>query len=171
MAKAIKGMMTDRPEAAAAELVAELRRQSRTLALAESCTGGWAAKCITDVAGGSAVFECGLVTYSNASKMALLGVPGELLEAHGAVSREVVEAMARGALDASGADLAGAVSGIAGPGGGTPAKPVGTVWFGWAARGGECRSRMVRLDGGRDAVRRQSVVTLLRGLLDLSRAT
>jgi PncC family amidohydrolase len=155
-------------EAVAGQLVTQLAEASLTLALAESCTGGWAAKHITDVPGSSAIFECGLVTYSNASKMALLGVPEALLEADGAVSQSVVEAMAKGALAASGADLAGAVSGIAGPGGGSPEKPVGTVWFGWASRTGVCRSRRILFDGDRDRVRLQSVEALLQGLLDLT---
>ena len=111
------------------------------LTLAESCTGGWVAKTITDIAGSSQWFEGGYVTYSNASKVRTLGVSPRTLARFGAVSDAVVREMARGALRASGADLAIAVSGVAGPEGGSPDKPVGTVWFCWASR----RGRGVRM--------------------------
>ncbi len=139
-----------------------------TLATAESCTGGWIAKALTDVAGSSAWFGWGVVTYSNEAKQSLLGVPAELLETHGAVSQAVVEAMARGALARSGADRAVAVSGIAGPDGGSPDKPVGTVWFAWSRRtadGDSVRSAMSVFDGDRAAVRRASVRVALEGVL------
>ena len=136
------------------------------LALAESCTGGWIAKVLTDVPGSSGWFERGFVTYSNAAKVELLGVPQAILDAHGAVSRETVNAMAAGALTHSRADLALAVSGIAGPDGGSPDKPVGTVWLAWARRGRPGHSRCHSFQGDREAVRRQAVVAALEGLLE-----
>jgi nicotinamide-nucleotide amidase len=114
-----------------------LRQKGATLATAESCTGGLLANRLTNVPGASAVFLEGFVTYSNASKTALLGVPSELIATHGAVSEEVVRAMAEGALSKSGATFALATTGIAGPDGGTPEKPVGTVWLALARDGGE----------------------------------
>jgi nicotinamide-nucleotide amidase len=137
----------------------------RRVATAESCTGGWVAKALTDVSGSSQWFECGYVTYSNAAKVRDLGVSERLLRRHGAVSAEIARAMARGALRVARVDIAVAITGIAGPDGGTPAKPVGTVWFGSAVR----RSRTVRLaatrkrfTGDREAVRRKSVAYALR---------
>src|SRR5215469_3217637 len=112
----------------------KLRVAGRRLATAESCTGGWVAKACTDVAGSSQWFECGFVTYSNAAKVRDLGVSEATLASHGAVSEPTVREMAAGALRVSGADIAVAISGIAGPEGGTPTKPVGTVWFGLAWR-------------------------------------
>lgn len=138
------------------------------LATAESCTGGWIAKVLTDVAGSSVWFERGWVTYSNAAKQQDLAVPEALLTAGGAVSEPVVLAMARGALERSGADFAVAVSGVAGPGGGTPEKPVGTVWTAWAWHGAEgtgAKAECRHFPGDRDAVRRQTVVFALEGLL------
>lgn len=135
-----------------------------TVATAESCTGGWIAKAITDVPGSSGWFGAGYVVYSNAAKREMLGVPPELLAEHGAVSEPVVAALADEARRRAGADLAVAVSGVAGPGGGSADKPVGTVWFAWAAPAGTKTSR-VRLDGDRDAVRRQSVAWALDGLV------
>ncbi len=142
--------------------------QARALrcATAESCTGGWIAKAITDVAGSSGWFECGFVTYSNQAKEQLLGVRGETLAAYGAVSRETVIEMAEGALARSPAGIAVAVSGIAGPGGGTPERPVGTVWFAWAGAGRPTRTERCRFPGDREAVRRQGVLHALQGLLD-----
>ncbi|MDQ2696486.1 MAG: nicotinamide-nucleotide amidohydrolase family protein, partial [Pseudomonadota bacterium] len=134
---------------------------------AESCTGGWIAKVITDVAGSSAWFERGFVTYSNAAKAELLGVAEATLGGHGAVSGETVAAMAAGALSYSRADLAVAVSGVAGPDGGSPGKPVGTVWLAWAVRGGGCRTRRYVFAGDREAVRRQAVLAALEGILDV----
>jgi nicotinamide-nucleotide amidase len=134
-----------------------LRQAGWRLALAESCTGGWVAKSVTDVAGSSGWFERGFVTYSNSAKEQQLGVSAVLLAAQGAVSAGVVEAMARGALQASPADVALAISGIAGPDGGTSDKPVGLVWFAVALRGGATRSQSYVFEGNRDAVRRAAV--------------
>lgn len=134
---------------------------------AESCTGGGIAEAITRIAGSSAWFEAGYVTYSNAQKTAQLQVPSELFEQVGAVSREVVEAMVRGAQQHSRARFAVAVSGVAGPGGGSADKPVGTVWLAWA-NGTRVFSRREQFAGDRDAVRRQTVVAALQGLLHLA---
>ena len=134
------------------------------LATAESCTGGWIAKCMTDVAGSSAWFDCGMAVYSYEAKQAMLGVNPHTLEMHGAVSRETVVEMVSGALVHSGATIAVAVTGIAGPGGGTEDKPVGTVWVAWKRRGGYPRAEVFHFEGGRDAVRRQTVAAALRGL-------
>jgi nicotinamide-nucleotide amidase len=136
------------------------------MATAESCTGGWIAKVLTDAAGSSQWFDGGIVAYSNAAKTALLGVSAATLAAHGAVSEETVRAMAEGARERFGAQLAVAVSGIAGPTGGTPDKPVGTVHFGWAAPGRVTAARRV-FSGGREAVRRQTVALALERLVDL----
>lgn len=151
----------------AAGLVEALLAKGRTVATAESCTGGWIAKALTDVAGSSGVFGYGIVSYSDRAKQSVLGVTAETLAGHGAVSEATVRAMARGVLDLSGADLAVAVSGIAGPDGGTPGKPVGTVWFGFARRRGskiEDDALLEHFDGDRASVRAQSVATALRGL-------
>lgn len=134
------------------------------LVTAESCTGGWIAKTITDVAGSSAWFDCGLAAYSYEAKQALLGVRPQTLETHGAVSRETAIEMVSGALVHSGASVAVAVTGIAGPGGGTEDKPVGTVWVAWKRRGGYPRATLFHFDGDRDAVRRQTVSAALEGL-------
>jgi nicotinamide-nucleotide amidase len=136
------------------------------VATAESCTGGWIAKAVTDVPGSSQWFESGIVAYSNAAKDALLGVPSDLLARSGAVSEEVVRAMAEGARAQLGVDLAVAVSGIAGPDGGSVDKPVGTVWFAWAAPGATTAERRI-FAGDREAVRRQSVALALERLLAL----
>jgi nicotinamide-nucleotide amidase len=136
---------------------------------AESCTGGGVAEAITRIAGSSGWFERGFVTYSDAAKHDLLHVPREALERFGAVSEEVAREMARGALESSRAQVAVAVTGIAGPGGGTARKPVGMVCFAWAARGEAPQSRTFRFSGGRSSVRRRSVALALRGLLDLLR--
>ena len=134
------------------------------LATAESCTGGWIAKAVTDVAGSSAWFDCGMAAYSYEAKQALLGVRPQTLETHGAVSRETVVEMVSGALVHSGATIAVAVTGIAGPGGGTEDKPVGTVWLAWKRRGGYPRAEVFHFEGDRDAVRRQAVAAALDGL-------
>lgn len=138
------------------------------LALAESCTGGWVAKVITDVVGSSRWFDRGFVTYTNEAKQELLDIPAETLAADGAVSAATVAAMAQGALAHSRAQLSCAISGIAGPGGATPAKPVGLVWFAWAVRDGALRSEHRVFAGDREAVRRQAVAHALRGLLDVA---
>ena len=132
---------------------------------AESCTGGYISKVLTDLPGSSQWFGTGFVTYSNEAKTALLDVPEELLDAEGAVSEAVVRAMAEGAWRRSGARRAVAVSGIAGPGGGSAAKPVGTVWFAWAGPEIPTRAEQHRFAGERDAIRRLAVGTALQGLL------
>lgn len=135
---------------------------------AESCTGGWIAKTLTDIPGSSAWFDCGMVAYSYEAKQAMLGVRPQTLEKEGAVSRETVIEMVSGALVHSAATLAVAVTGIAGPGGGTPEKPVGTVWIGWKRRGGYPRAEVFHFDGDREAVRRQTIAAALRGLVALA---
>ncbi|ESW88367.1 competence damage-inducible protein A [Mesorhizobium sp. LSJC269B00] len=128
------------------------------LATAESCTGGMIISAMTDIAGSSAVVDRGLITYSDEAKMEMLGVSPATLEAHGAVSRETVLEMAEGALARSRAGLALAVTGIAGPGGGSPEKPVGLVWFGVALRGGPVAAELnMFADNGRDFIRRETV--------------
>lgn len=151
----------------AARLGHRLQQRGLQLVTAESCTGGWLAKLITDTAGSSAWFERGYVTYSNTAKRELLDVPAEVLARHGAVSAETVAAMVRGALAHSQAQIAVAVSGIAGPDGGSPDKPVGTVWLGWGQGGVEPRTRCYRFQGDRAAVRRQAAEAALSGLLEL----
>ena len=141
-----------------------LRQRHDHLVTAESCTGGWIAKTVTGIAGSSDWFDCGMVAYSYEAKQALLGVRPETLEQHGAVSRETVVEMVSGALVNSGASIAVAVTGIAGPGGGSGDKPVGTVWIGWKRRGGYAHARLYHFAGDRDAVRRQTVAAALAGL-------
>ena len=143
---------------------ARLLAMRQMLVTAESCTGGWIAKCMTDVPGSSTWFDCGMAAYSYEAKQALLGVRPQTLEVHGAVSRECVVEMVSGALVHSGATIAVAVTGIAGPGGGSPDKPVGTVWIGWKRRGGYADAKVFHFEGNRDAVRRQTVAAALRGL-------
>lgn len=151
----------------AARLGVVLSAQAAQVTTAESCTGGGIAEAITRVAGSSAWFEAGFVTYSNLQKTHLLGVPAQLFDQVGAVSREVVEAMVRGAQRVSGARYAVAVSGIAGPGGGSPEKPVGTVWLSWAD-GDRLVARRFLFGGDRQAVREQSVEAALVGLIQLA---
>ena len=151
-------------QATASAVGERLRHARHTLVTAESCTGGWIAKVVTDIPGSSDWFECGMATYSYEAKQALLGVRPETLEWHGAVSRETVLEMVAGALAHSGATVAVAVTGIAGPGGGTEEKPVGTVWIAWKRRGGYPAAEMFHFDGGREAVRRQTVAAALGGL-------
>ncbi len=141
-----------------------LQATRTTLVTAESCTGGWVAQAVTSVAGSSGWFERGYVTYSNAAKREALGVSKRVLERHGAVSEQTARAMAKGALKKSRAGVALAITGIAGPGGGVPGKPVGTVCFAWA-RGRSVHSETKRFGGGRGRVRRQSVIHALRGVL------
>lgn len=145
----------------------ELSRSEMTLATAESCTGGWIAKIITDVAGSSDWFGYGFVTYSNAAKIGLLGVAEDVLAADGAVSEATAQLMAKGALGRSDADVALAVTGVAGPGGGSPDKPVGTVWFAWAGPGNRIKSELVRFAGNREAVRRATARHALKGMVDV----
>ena len=151
----------------AEQVGAALKAHGMMLATAESCTGGGIAQALTDISGSSVWFERGFVTYANAAKIEMLGVRLSTLEAHGAVSEATVREMAAGALAHSHADIALAVSGIAGPTGGTAEKPVGTVWFGWALRDGELHARLHHLAGDRAAVRDQSVQIALRGVLNL----
>jgi nicotinamide-nucleotide amidase len=148
----------------AKRLGAYLKRANEMLTTAESCTGGWAAQVVTSVAGSSAWFERGFVTYSNAAKQELLGVRTETLRAHGAVSEETAREMARGALERSQGTIAVSITGVAGPAGGTPDKPVGTVCFAWA-RDGEVRSETRRFAGDRESIRRQSVILALEGVM------
>ncbi|HEX6706892.1 MAG TPA: CinA family protein [Albitalea sp.] len=146
-------------------LAAALRQRGWTMCTAESCTGGLIAAACTALAGSSDWFERGMVTYSNQAKFQLLGVPPALVAAHGAVSAEVACAMAEGALMHSPADASVAVTGIAGPGGATPGKPVGTVWIAVATRGQPATPTGVQFGGDRAAVRRQSVLKALQLLL------
>lgn len=153
-------------EALAAELGQALQRAGAQVTAAESCTGGGIAEAITRIAGSSAWFEVGFVTYSNKQKTRQLGVPEHLFDKVGAVSREVVEAMAQGAQRGSGARFSVAVSGVAGPGGGSVAKPVGTVWLAWAD-GERVFSQCCLFPGDRQAVREQTVERALAGLIRL----
>lgn len=141
-----------------------LKRAQAMLATAESCTGGWAAQVVTSVAGASAWFDRGFITYSDAAKEELLGVRPETLARHGAVSEQTAREMARGALSRSRASVALSITGVAGPGGGTTEKPVGMVCFAWS-RGGEVRSETQHFSGDRESVRRQSVIRALEGVL------
>lgn len=151
----------------AAEVLHSARRAGLILATAESCTGGLVAGALTAIAGSSDVVDRGFVTYSNAAKCQMLGVPAALIAEHGAVSAEVAAAMAEGALSASGADLAVSVTGIAGPGGGSPQKPVGLVYFAVARAGGPTLAREKRFgDIGRDSVRLMSVRAALALMLE-----
>lgn len=141
-----------------------LKARGATVTTAESCTGGWVAKVITDIAGSSAWFERGFVTYSNEAKAQMIGVREETLAQHGAVSEPVVVEMAIGALKAARADYAVSISGIAGPDGGSEEKPVGTVWFGFSTARGEGITRRECFSGDRDAVRRQATAYALQTL-------
>jgi nicotinamide-nucleotide amidase len=158
-----------------AELADALRARGWRMATAESCTGGMIAAACTDLAGSSDWFERAVVSYSNQAKTDLLGVPATLLAQHGAVSEPVARAMAQGVQRSGGADLTVAVTGIAGPGGGTPTKPVGTVWFGFAQRAADgsvqVASEQRRFEGDRAQVRRATVEHALRGLLQRAHQT
>ena len=147
------------------ELASRLTKLGWSLSTAESCTGGWIAKCCTDRAGSSGWFERGYVSYSNEAKLDMLGVDEATLEEAGAVSREVAVQMARGAGSGAVTDTALAVTGIAGPDGGTDDKPVGTVWFAWSIRG-SVDAEMKRFPGNRESVRRFTVMHALQGLLN-----
>jgi nicotinamide-nucleotide amidase len=150
-----------------AERVGKLLRARRwRVASAESCTGGWVAKCLTDVPGSSQWFERGYVTYSNQAKEQSIGVSPEVLTTFGAVSRPVVEQMAAGALHTSGAQLAVAITGIAGPEGGSAEKPVGLVWFALASRAAPPVARQHQFGGDREAIRRAAVATALQMVID-----
>jgi nicotinamide-nucleotide amidase len=151
----------------AREVGEALLRHKLMLATAESCTGGWAAQVVTAVPGSSQWFDRGFVTYSNAAKQEMLGVRSDTLERFGAVSEETVREMAEGALARSHAQITLAISGIAGPGGGTEEKPVGTVCFAWAAAGRMVVTYTAHFIGDRTAVRWQAVTQALQGVLDL----
>ncbi|MGE6687694.1 CinA family protein [Stutzerimonas stutzeri] len=151
----------------AAQLGKALQRHGAQVCTAESCTGGGIAEAITRIAGSSAWFEAGYITYSNAQKTRQLGVPAELFEQVGAVSIEVVQAMARGAQQNSGARFAVAVSGVAGPGGGSEEKPVGTVWIAWADDV-QVHAERYLFAGDRHAVREQTIAAALQGLIALA---
>jgi len=154
----------------AAELGIALQARGWKLALAESCTGGMAAQYVTAIPGSSAWFERGFVTYSNEAKLELLGVSPETLKLHGAVSEQTAREMALGALNHSHAQVVAAITGIAGPDGGSKEKPVGTVWFCWAGPGGLLKSEIRQLSGSREAIRRKAVETALEGAIQLTLA-
>lgn len=164
--------MTDVSDAALQQLAEQVGEAARShhhmLVTAESCTGGWIAKTLTDIAGSSGWFECGMAAYSYEAKQSLLSVRPQTLEQFGAVSRETVIEMVSGALANTGATLAVAVTGIAGPGGGTEDKPVGTVWIAWKRRGGYPKAEVFHFAGDREAVRRQTVAASLQGMLALA---
>ena len=151
----------------AQDIAAMLARRGLMMVTAESCTGGWIAKTLTDLPGSSAWFDAGVVTYSYEAKEALLGVNPHTLERTGAVSQETAMEMVSGALARFGASVAVAVTGIAGPSGGTPDKPVGTVWIAWKRRGGYAHARLFNFSGDREAVRRQTVAHALEGVHNL----
>jgi len=146
---------------------AKLKARRMMLATAESCTGGWVAQAVTAIAGSSEWFERGFVTYSDAAKQEMLGVSASTLAAHGAVSEETAREMAAGALAHSRAQVAVAITGIAGPTGGSPEKPLGLVCFAWAVEEGALRAETRHFKGNRESVRRQSVIAALQGVLEL----
>lgn len=158
-------------DALAERLGAVLVARGWRVATTESCTGGGIAEVITRVAGSSAWFEQGFVTYGNAAKYTQLGVSEETLENWGAVSSATVEAMVTGALTRGAADVAVAVSGVAGPGGGSPGRPVGTVWFAWARRGAPPEARCIHFPGERADVREGAVRAAIEGLIVEAEAT
>ncbi len=160
----------DSLESLAGELGAALLARQWLLVTAESCTGGWIAEAVTMIAGSSAWYERGFVTYSDEAKQAMLDVPGTIIAAHGAVSDETAAAMARGALAHSRAHIAVSVTGVAGPTGGSAAKPVGTVWFGLACRGQEVATHHQLFVGDRTSIRRQAVAFALRRLVQIAGA-
>ena len=151
----------------ASELGDKLKARGWMLATAESCTGGWVGQSVTALPGSSEWYERGFITYANDAKIEMLGVAPETLALHGAVSEETASAMAAGALAHSHAQATLAISGIAGPGGGTPQKPVGLVCYGWALADGTVMSSTCRLDGDREEIRSRAVAAALRGLIDL----
>lgn len=160
-------MNEDRLRQLADRLSRSCLAQQQMLMTAESCTGGWIAKICTDLPGSSGWFEQGFVTYSNRAKETMLGVSAETLSEHGAVSEAVVLEMAAGALEHGNGNLAVAISGIAGPGGGTHFKPLGTVWIAWQQKGSAATARRFHFDGDRAAVRFQAVEAALEGLIGL----
>ena len=152
-------------ESLATQVGSLLITNGQKLATAESCTGGWVAQCLTAIAGSSDWFDRGFITYSNDAKQEMLGLGAEILATHGAVSEATAIAMAAGALRSSHADWALSITGIAGPSGGSPDKPVGTVCFGWAGPDGRLLAETRRFQGGREEVRAQSVEHALEGVL------
>lgn len=152
-------------EKLAAEVGARLQKKGQFLVTAESCTGGWVGQSLTAIAGSSAWYDGGFITYSNTAKMQLLGVEESLLQKHGAVSEATACAMAQGALIRSRGDWSLAITGIAGPTGGSRKKPVGTVCFAWAERHGDCLAETCHFDGDRQAVRLQAAHHALEGIL------
>lgn len=162
--------MNDEIETIVPALAGVLRQAGLKIATAESCTGGLIAGACTTIAGSSDWFERGFVTYSNEAKTEMLGVDAAVIRAHGAVSEPVARAMAEGALERSHAQLAVAVTGVAGPSGGSPSKPVGTVWLAWARAGEATRTELLRLAGDRRSIREQTVQHALQHLLDWVRA-
>jgi len=150
----------------AAALGARLAAAGARVATVESCTGGGIAAAITAVAGASNWFDAGLITYSNAAKTELVGVPGAVIRAHGAVSAQTAGAMAEGGLRRTGADYCVAVTGVAGPGGGTQSAPVGTVYFAWAGRARSAVTARAEFPGERESIREQTVARALAGLAD-----
>ncbi|MCK0164429.1 nicotinamide-nucleotide amidohydrolase family protein [Marinobacter sp. S6332] len=158
-------------EHAGNQLADELLKAGLTVVTAESCTGGWVAKVLTDKAGSSAYVIGGLVTYSNEAKQKLLSVTGRSLDNHGAVSEPVVREMVAGALATTGADVAVAISGVAGPGGGSEEKPVGTVWFAWGSGIESTEAVVQHFAGDRDQVRRQAVLFALQGVREFLKQT
>lgn len=163
--------MARTPDSELAELATQLgnalRARGWMIATAESCTGGWIGEVLTSIPGSSAFYERGFITYANAAKVELLGVSPDTLVSHGAVSEETAREMARGALLKSPVHAALAVSGIAGPGGGTREKPVGMVCYGWALQDGTLMSSTCRLDGDREEIRSRAVAAALRGMIEL----
>lgn len=159
----------------AEKVAAKLIETGDSLGTAESCTGGWVAKCLTDVTGSSQWFERGYVVYNGLAKQQMLGVPAEIIKQHGEVSEAVVRSLAEGVLAKSNASISLSISGIAGPGGGSDEKPVGTVWFAWAradkvagvVRGVKTTAEVHGFSGDREAVRRQAVMYALQGVLAL----
>lgn len=149
-------------------LGASLKGRGWLLTTAESCTGGWVAKVVTDTAGSSEWFDRGFVTYSNEAKQDLVGVSPQTLSRYGAVSEVTVSEMAQGALARSRAEVSVAISGIAGPAGGTPEKPVGTVWIAWGRREGEVRTERQCFEGDRKSIRRSAMVRALEGLIEIA---
>lgn len=160
--------MTERSLELSAALGELLLPSGRMVATAESCTGGMVAGAITDIAGSSNWFDRGFVTYSNQAKMEMLGVSAATLSAHGAVSEATVREMARGAVERSAACLSVAISGVAGPGGGSAERPVGLVWFAWAESGDGVQVARHLFDGDRVTVRKQATETALEGLLAMA---
>jgi len=160
-------MSSDTLTALATLVGAKLKAQGVMLATAESCTGGWVAQAVTAISGSSDWFERGFVTYSDAAKQEMLGVSAHTLAEHGAVSEPTAREMAAGALLHSRAQVALAITGVAGPSGGSPEKPVGMVCFGWAVKEGALNAETWQFKGDRESVRRQSVIVALQGVLEL----